>query len=65
MERNGNGISADVTVDAFENFSKDACFSFFQTIWQLFWTFWHCRINTISMSYWHLFTSSWLRHVLF
>jgi hypothetical protein len=24
-----------------------SCFCSFQTIWQLFWTFWHCRINTI------------------
>jgi hypothetical protein len=47
IERNGSSISANVTDDAFENVQNDTCFSYFQTIWQLFWTFWYCRINTI------------------
>ena len=34
-ERNGNSINPDVTDDAIEN----DCFSYFQTIWQLLWTF--------------------------
>ena len=38
-ERNGNSISADVTDDTIENHFNDACFSYCQTIWQLFWTF--------------------------
>ena len=39
----------DFTEDTIENYYNDACFSYFQTIWYLFWTFWHCRINTIYM----------------
>ena len=38
-ELNGNSISADVTDNANENDKNDTCFSYFQTIWQLFWTF--------------------------
>jgi hypothetical protein len=45
-ERNGNSIiSADATDDTIENDKDDACFSCFQTIWQLFWTFRYCRIT--------------------
>ena len=36
-ERNGDSISAAVTDDTIEN--NDACFNYFQTIWQVFWTF--------------------------
>jgi hypothetical protein len=36
IERNGNSISTD---DAFENVQNNACFSYFQIIWQLFWNF--------------------------
>jgi len=46
-ERNDNSISCDVTDDIIENDLNDACFNYFQTIWQVFWTFWYCRINTI------------------
>ena len=46
-ERNGNSIRADFTENIIENDYNDACFSYFQTKWQLFWTFLHCRINTI------------------
>jgi len=37
-------LSADVAGNTFENDQNDVCFSYFQTIWQLFWTFWYCRI---------------------
>jgi Ni,Fe-hydrogenase I cytochrome b subunit len=40
-ERNGNSISTDII--------DDACFRYFQTFWQLLWTFWYCRINKIYM----------------
>jgi hypothetical protein len=41
IERYSNSISADVTNDAIENDYNDMiCFSYFQAIWQLFWTFW-------------------------
>jgi len=43
-ERNGNSLSADNTDDTIESDKNDACFSYFETIWQLFWTFWYCRI---------------------
>lgn len=36
---NGKSITADVTDYTFENIQNDACFSYFPTIWQLFWTF--------------------------
>ena len=45
-ERNGNSISADVTYEAFEKILKQRLLQL-QTIWQLFWTFWYCRKNTI------------------
>ena len=35
IERNGNSIRANVTDDTIENDYNDACFSYFQTIWQL------------------------------
>ena len=38
-ERNGNGIRAVFTEDTIENDKNDACCSYFQTIWQVFWTF--------------------------
>ena len=38
-ERKGNSISGDVTDDTIENDQNDACFSYFQTIWQLFLDF--------------------------
>jgi len=38
-QRNNNNISGVVKYDAIENDYKDACFSYFQTVWQLFWTF--------------------------
>ena len=37
--RNGNSISADFTEDIIENYYNEVCFGYFQTIWQLFWTF--------------------------
>jgi hypothetical protein len=37
-ERNGNSISADGSTDIIEHDYNDACFSYFQTMWQLFWT---------------------------
>lgn len=36
---NGNSISVDVTDDANENDQNNAWVIYFQTIWQLFWTF--------------------------
>ena len=44
-ERNGDSISAAVTDDTIEN--NDACFNYFQTIWQVFWTFRYYMINTL------------------
>jgi len=41
QKERGNSISADVTDDTIEN---DVSFSYFQTICQLLWTFWYCRI---------------------
>ena len=38
-ERNGNSTSADVTDVTIENDQNDDCFSYSQTIWQVFWTF--------------------------
>jgi hypothetical protein len=38
-ERNGNSISADITDDTIENNKNDACFSYFWTIWLVFWIF--------------------------
>ena len=38
-ERNGNIISADVIDGANKAIITDACISYLQTIWQLFWTF--------------------------
>ena len=38
-ERNGNIINADVTDGANKAIRTDACISYLQTIWQLFWTF--------------------------
>jgi len=37
----------DVTEDTLENDQKDIWFCYFHKIWRLFWTFWHCRINTL------------------
>jgi hypothetical protein len=37
--RNCNSISADFTNDIIENYYNHACFSYFQIIWHLFWTF--------------------------
>ena len=38
-ERNSNSISADVKDDAIETEWNDACFSYVQTIWEMFLTF--------------------------
>jgi hypothetical protein len=44
MARNGNSINADITEDTIENY-YDACFSYFQTIWHLFWTFCYIKLQ--------------------
>jgi len=48
--RNGNSIiSTDFTEDTIDNYYNDAYLIYCQTIWQLFWAFGHCRINTICI----------------
>ena len=39
IERNDNSVCDDVTDDTIENDQNDACFNYFQTIWQLFCVF--------------------------
>ena len=48
-QRNDMRIRADVTDAAFQNVQNDTSFSYFQTIWQLFWTFWYCWKITICL----------------
>ena len=43
-----NSISVEVTGDTIKKKQNDDCLlCSFQRIWQLFWTFYHCRINTL------------------
>ena len=46
-EGSGNSINADLTDDTIYNYKIDDDFSYFQTIYQLVWTFSYCTINTI------------------
>ena len=41
-EGNGNSINADPTDDTIYNYKIDDDFSYFQTIYQLVWTFSYC-----------------------
>jgi hypothetical protein len=42
--RNYNSVSMNVIEDTIENNKNNSCLCALQTIWQLFWTFWNCRI---------------------
>ena len=44
----GNSISMLTSQrTSLKTIKNNACFSYFETFWQLFWTFWHSMINTI------------------